>query len=1442
MDLNTIHIIYLYMNGDDVSYINPNIPNTHHSILNLERAEKLKFAFSHDKYNATTKKIVKNFFNLEHFSDVEKLLKEDKHIYELAYNTTRKLYFDFDDLHKTTKEATDFINTLVERINNELKIIINPASVIVLKNDKYDKHGHPTDMIHSLHVIINDYKIDTSELYEFAKYMNHTYDMDIDVNVYKKNQQFRLWKQSKMTKKIRLVNFYDGCVFPLRKSFINITDKCKATTFNKCVNIADYYKTLDDDKKIIQLPKEKLFNLIVNGKVEITPYQTLGEIACEGLAQTEQITFDRDDFFNDKNANDWKTITMLLKKYPHLYSLESWNKESVRLSNNPNYTYEANAEYCSKIVIEDVRSGYTKLFKLISKYCVYHNIYDAMDYMKDHVRDLLGRYYDMATIREIAEKIVKFQTIKSKPTAFKKNTKHIYNTLDDTNSVIDVKSGFIYIKNDTNTILNMFYDNLPAKHESMFHQINHIDEAVEETKAFLSNRKKIMTLLSRWGTGKTFKVINTLIKDYKPIHTRPIRRLVITESNGLNNKLNHDFNSGVFADYNFVSHLDAQADITIDLKRCNNVICSIQSIGKVGNDYDLIIIDEFESVCSSYSATTTFKGTTPNIAFNTLIHLIKTSDKTLLCDADISEDKVELIERVVGRNEMIILKNNQSAFDGLDINILTNKQHFTTLLLTKVFIENKKIAVASATRVYVEAVFDEIVDLYSKDDTTPIKRIMRVDVNGVKVYHGATEVKIDKTKNEILKDVEAFIIEQQIDLFLYSPTIKTGLSINSAYFHQTFGYTSSVSILFNEMIQMLFRNRKVIDNKIILFIDERDFKCGVNKTHDFIEKQQHINTALFKQLISKKQSDMDNVKIYTDKESSAEYYQLQTINNRNKYNSHYNYVSNFIQLLQYHNLNYKYITNKTYEIVKSEYDINIIEALETLKEKKQQDWIETKLLDYKDFIDRKSRPPLTKYLLNDKDQAKQTYSEEIKNSYIKTSSVYFLLKVDNIVLEYKDKIETRNTYTPFQSLRTDEQIQTIIDTHISGYNNDLFYVKYIKDNLKNNVGEIFKLFKDKKANLTNTDTDKMMIDILMAEELIEMFDIYNIETRIFKPRTITNKDFNVLLTNNIKLIQRVYDKAIGKTGVVFNVKNKQHTKAIYHSIKQFLSIIDIGINYVDENTTRPTDKMTIYTTNHFYKYNTDPVCSTTLDHLTDQSKPQTLTINKEDVYSEKELNKILKRKKQSKTELIKIQKSLLYYETDLKYEIICDDDDNFLVNITNEDTKTHYLNDTFYNPLLNIKTIDDKSVMICDKQYPIIVKKNGRLCIVMNSNTGKQSTLYKNDDGNYRPYNATIPTIKTEPNDNYTTPSNSYYTAKKNTYETSGEECCECDYDDYGDELYEIAINDIATAEPKSNVIINEIEAESQYENNEDCSIIKHLHINEPLINEIKNQAIVIVC
>ena len=1500
------------MNGSNVKYINPVIPNTYQTIDRLIRAEKLKYAFSHDRYNPFTNKIVKNFFNVEHLSDVKNIVSEDKHIYELAYKTIRKLYFDFDKLRYTIKEARLFINKFVEHLNTELKITIKTSAVMVLKNDKYDENGKETDMINSLHIIISDFKMNITEMWDLAKYINYTYELDIDVNVYKKNQQFRLWRQSKMAKKIKLVNFYVNCGFDLRKSLINDTANCKMVSFNKTINITDYYKTLDDQKKAIQLPKEKLFELILNGQINTIPSQSSKEKLYEGTITSEQITFDREQFFNTKNSNDWKTIAMLVKKFPHLCSLDTWNKESVRLSNNPAYTYEANEEYCSKINIEDVRSGYTKLYKLISSYCVSHNIYDAMDYMKDYVRVFLASYYDEDTIRQIADKIVNYQTtdkIKNGK-VFYINSKGKFTTNDGKDSFIDVKTGFITIDNDAQTVCNMYNDNLPRKYESIFTEIKDISEAKTELLNFLSSKKKVFTLLSKWGTGKTHIIIKRLIRNfvlaYTLKHGKPPKILMVTESNGLNNKLLEDFTNFEIEFghiISFVSHLDAQKDSTIDLSRCNNVICSIQSIGKSGDHYDLIIVDEYESVCSSYSASATFKGTTPNIAFNTLLNLIKKSEKVLICDADISEDKVELLKMVIEENDMVTLKNKQSAFTEMDINIVIDKKHFTDLLINSVFEQNKKIAVASATRKYVEAVFDEIVKLYKEIETTPIKKIMRIDVNGIKVFHGATEIPIEKSKDDILKDIESFITEHQIDLFLYSPTIKTGLSINIDYFNQTFGYTSSYSVLFNEMLQMMFRNRRLKDDKLnmFLFIDEREFKCGVNKSIAFIKDHQHIKTLLFKQLIASKANERDNVNIYTPKECSDEYYQLQSINNRNKFNSKYNYASNLIHLLQYHNLNYKYITTKTYEVVKSEYDIDMDAALKTLKEKKLSEWLATELLDYDDYIERADRPVHSRNFTKSLDGgAEEIYSETIKNSYNKTFTVFALFKIKEIVDKYKSDIDERKPYTPFNKENTAEQIKNIIENHINGYNNERFYTVFIEDNHQKNAREIFRLLSQNTLVQNNlgenvkemkyADGDDWMVDITCVERIIKLFAIYDMDTKIFTPKIITNNEFTEILSNNIELINAIYNDAINKTDITFDIDNKQHVKAVYHYIKHVLQIIDISVSYVDySNTSRPTDKMRFDNPKSFYKYDTTTVHSTTLAHLKDYSNPITITLNKSEVYTIKELTKLLKRKKHTISERNKIQRSLFFHELDYvdsgisiiemnkkiikmsakKYDfgsinpyrpptkqfIEWRKDYNPIINKTINykpnvlinknvcdcEVKCEYgcdkikfnINDVFYSPLLNIKTIDDNSVMIHDKHYKIHNKKKDRICIVMDTETHKTEPLYKNRSGNYRPYDATVPTINTIPN--------SYYeeTLKKQN-ERSNEECCECEEEEqlsYFSHNIQHVIKDFCGEYPicdKAKEFITESDEPYLYYKS-------LLEINEPLVTEIKNKDIYVV-
>ena len=1437
-------------------------PKQYQTFTNLKEmingVNGIKFAFAVD--NRYTLNGVshenKNYFHLKTLTDVLKVLETDKHIYEIIFDEKkkRKLYYDFDGINYTREEADIFIETFIKILNTELNIKINHDELIVLRNENKTKSGEPTTQIQSLHIIITNYKASGSDQLNLARFINEKYDdINIDENVYKKNQLFRMINQSKMKYGVRLVNYYDGDI-DIKKSLINHTLKCIEVSFEKLYAITEYFNDLKDGKPLTQIPKDQIIEYIIRGENDIS-------------------TFDRDAFFN--NNIDWKTATMILVKR-NLYNANKWNTESVNIANNDTYTIERNANFITKINAINVKSGLTKLYKIVSKYST-HNIYSNETNVKSNTIDFLKEYYDDDTITSITENIVNVKTTKKMANGKAKKCEvvlHDYKTKTDVETQINVKNGFITFK-DNRSPVNMFYDNLPRKNEKIFEDVETILDAKNKTIDFVNSAKKIMILKSRWGTGKTSNIITYLLEAFKN-H----KILLITESNTLNSKLTKDFDK-----YGFVSHIDAQKDKTIKLKNYDKVICSIQSIGKINDEtYDLVIIDEFESVLTSYTATPTFKSakTTPHNAFNILINIIKRSEKTLFTDADISEDKVAMIENIFGRSDMTIVKNNQRAFENVNINIITARQPAIELLTYKLYEEDKKIAVASASKRVVEMIVRAIRETEKKsqeanEDIKKIK-IMKVQYEGVFVIENGVETKYDK--DTILQDVETFIIENNIQLFCYSPTIKTGVSINSSYFDITFGFASSFSVLYNEFLQMIFRARRLNDNEIIICVKEDEFKnTSANKTIERVKQEQHTQKTFYEELVK------DSI-VYSATEVSDEYYEVQSINNMNAMNSKYNYTYNMLQLIQYHQLNYHYTTFKSYEEQAkqiSEYSIDILKAMILLKAEQQADWLKTPLYNYKRY---------TQLALQDKQERDIELDDDEIKQFAKTSLIYGLFKVKSKINHYIYQLKNIRGIEPFEP--TDEQykqIQIIIDEMLCGCDNDHFYINYVEGENGDKVFGIHSLHHDlKDITYHFTKEDDKIIDKLTTEKLLNMFGVYDFETRIFTPKTYTNKQLKLLLIEHLDWIKLFYNKLIGKENIVFDIKNKFHLKSVYHGIKDILKNADIHILYEDTtNTTRDYDKFTIMNIRPdacigyrmpFYKYKMFNE-SSTLNHIPNKAKPQTFTINKDTIYSCGETTKKLNKTRNTKKELLQLQLSSLYHEASYINLGKINGVETFIR------SKTIEINQHFHNELLYMKTIENK-IVLNDDTYDVICKKDDFYIMTDKRNNRKQQIFKyfkKNNIPYYKPYEAVIPIINTKPNPHYEQPNETQYAESKNQYENSGEETMECYEDEQPLNLWEY--NVLAEEKPttinESDECINEndepdintderdnnrkIWATWEYENRykycdawkkitptpkkyniklshheqalvflllEDKALINNLNINTPLMDEIK--------
>jgi hypothetical protein len=118
-----------------------------------------------------------NFSTINEHKNIQNLINEDNHIYEVITKDTVKINFDIDNLDLSREQTDSFLLDFVNIVNNELDIKLTTDKLIVMCNDKKNKKtGEYSDAIHSLHNIIPSYKINKKQQKLFAKYLNDVYD------------------------------------------------------------------------------------------------------------------------------------------------------------------------------------------------------------------------------------------------------------------------------------------------------------------------------------------------------------------------------------------------------------------------------------------------------------------------------------------------------------------------------------------------------------------------------------------------------------------------------------------------------------------------------------------------------------------------------------------------------------------------------------------------------------------------------------------------------------------------------------------------------------------------------------------------------------------------------------------------------------------------------------------------------------------------------------------------------------------------------------------------------------------------------------------------------------------------------------------------------------------------------------------------------------------
>ncbi len=367
----------------------------------------------------------------------------------------------------------------------------------------------------------------------------------------------------------------------------------------------------------------------------------------------------------------------------------------------------------------------------------------------------------------------------------KKNEDRLKNTSKSFNL------GYIYHLARQNNIVHC---QLPDKYIKFIDILNSTDKnMVHDNSKFINTQKVIdmikiydvLCIKSVTGSGKTDNVralINYLIsKKYTSNKIISIvsrvtlayqqstyfndPQLSIAEKNMKFKKIDLQFTN-----YNSVNNLH----------NIDQLIIQIDSLLKVDNEYDIVILDEFSNIISHLVTSTTLKNKRVNI-FNKLITICNNAKKIIALDANLNDNCLYFCNNILENKKIGIYWNTVQNLNGTIVNMFdTDKQLKTFENIHKEYVKNR------------------IGFLFFSNEKSIVEHYCKYSPDDIKLVYTSDQ----GNKNE-LYDTNIWTNMQ----VYASPTIMYGIDYNKE--SDVFLYCTNSTLDADQLIQQLTRCRKI---------------------------------------------------------------------------------------------------------------------------------------------------------------------------------------------------------------------------------------------------------------------------------------------------------------------------------------------------------------------------------------------------------------------------------------------------------------------------------------------------------------------------------------------------------------------------------------------------------------------------------------------------------
>lgn len=808
-----MHIKLFSKKQDALNYIaeNPTFILTSYNIK--DKSYNFIVCSSKDAYYNLINKIVVNEL-IEKDNEPPQLKPFNTHInniFEVIILDAPKLYIDLD-FNKTTPKTTNEFNELIETLLTNIANLLNiERNSDLLDHLIYTRDEQANNIIKSSHIIFNKIRMNKDEQRNLVIELKTSNILQaLDTAVYSKDRNFCFPNHTKI-------------IYNNKRFFIpynKFTQENNKIEFFLLCNIENttLYSYNAKEAKIVNVKYiETNAHLIKNIH---TTHENFIDLLIEHIPS---------EFYTSNSYMFNSLVKYLIDNKHDIYKFLEYSKTQEQKE----YSTEAIENY-----IDTINSTY-HYYKNILLYIARQ--YNLKFITKSTLTDQFINYVYIITSANLKQELIAFDSKAREESEYKKDRfiyyyKHYKINIRE-HTIADNNKNTFYYEPQDNADNNSTYKN----------ECNNTITNIEDLKNHIKTTKpktKLIFVKALYGSGKTKQIINTALEEFF-IKSPNGKVLFITENNTLNSeitaKLKNTFkhlnlNINHHQEFKDFSKKKQDADFMEEFKNIDIYICSLESIKKrtlATIKYDLIILDEYTSILNHFKSPTmqdknkqnTFKANNPLLIdneyskFKKFKSLLTDATQIIALDADLTSENTAFLENMLNvKADKFYCNDNRfndyTIYNYYTANHLLNK-------LNETLTQDKKIALCSTSRKQLNAI-------YTAQRGTS-KTLLLLDRDGVKLYKNEYEEIIDK--EEFLKNIEHYIVEHQVDLFLYSPTITTGVSIETAYFNMLFAFCfNRQSPTARAFSQMLFRNRNLIDKTIyISYIYGLFFNPNINK-------------------------------------------------------------------------------------------------------------------------------------------------------------------------------------------------------------------------------------------------------------------------------------------------------------------------------------------------------------------------------------------------------------------------------------------------------------------------------------------------------------------------------------------------------------------------------------------------------------------------------------